>query len=102
MQAVIAWWKQARVHPSIVPEPKSSVQASPSSQLRGHAPAKPVVIARSQVSPVSTARLPQTTVQSLSLFAEHPAGQQPSPSAQAVIGVATQDALHSSARPFRR
>src|SRR5215831_17703928 len=86
-QAVIGWWKQARVQVSSEPAAKSRVHASASSQLRGHAPGAPVVIARSQVSPSSTLPLPQMTRQSLSSSAEQPAGQQPSPSLQALIAV---------------
>jgi len=100
MHAVIAWCEQRRVQASLEPEAKSAVQASPSSQLRGHDPATPVVIPRSQVSPVSTMPLPQTTAQSLSLPDQHPAGQHWSPSAQAVICVATQVALQALAVPL--
>ena len=37
-QAVIGSWAQAREQPSIVPDAKSAVQASPSSQLAAQAP----------------------------------------------------------------
>jgi hypothetical protein len=99
-QPVIGWWTQARVHASVEPDAKSSVHASSSSQVRGHAPAAPAVIARSQVSPASTAPSPQMTAQSLSFPGEQPAGQHWSPPVQAVMGVATQAALHAPALPL--
>ena len=64
----------------------SVVQKSPSSQAAGQAPAEPAAIPVSHVSPGSTTPLPQVDVQSSSVVASAPAGQQPSPSAGAVIG----------------
>ena len=62
----------------------SVVQALPSSQLVGQAPV-PDKIPLSQVSPDSTTPLPQTGVQSVSLVALQPEGQQPSPEVQVVM-----------------
>jgi hypothetical protein len=50
-QAVIVSCWQARVQPATVPEARSTVQASASSQDRAQAPGWPAVIARSQRSP---------------------------------------------------
>ena len=55
------------------------VQALPSVQEVGQEDAG------SQVSPPSTTPLPQVGEQSESVFALHPAGQQPSPEIQVVI-----------------
>jgi hypothetical protein len=89
-----------RVQASAEPEARSVVQASPSSQLRGHAPEMPALTARSQVSPESTMPLPQTTGQSSSFAASHPGGQHWSPFAQVVVSTATQVALQAPAVPF--
>jgi len=101
MQAVISWWTQARVQPWAEPEALSTVQALASSHVLRQAPWWPAVIARSQLSPLSTTPLPQINWQSLSLAVEQPGGQQPSPPAHPVIGMATQAALHFSAVPRR-
>ena len=53
----------------------------PSEQEVGHEDAG------SQVSPPSTTPLPQVGEQSESVFALHPAGQQPSPEIQVIIAV---------------
>jgi hypothetical protein len=53
----------------------------------------------SHVSPLSTTPLPHTGLQSLSLFALPPGGQQPSPFVGAVIGECVQTALHCAALP---
>jgi hypothetical protein len=100
-QPAIGWWMQAREHPSGDPDAKSSVQALPSSQVRGQAPGRPAVIARSQLSLSPTTPSPQMAAQSESVAIVQPVGQQPSPSAQAVIGIATQWALHVAAVPCR-
>jgi len=65
------------------------VQAIESSQEVGQDPA-PDVIPLSQVSPDSTTPLPQTGLQSESVFALHPAGQQPSAATHVVMGVPAQ------------
>ena len=57
------------------------VQALPSLQVVGQ------VDPGSQVSPGSTTPLPQLGEQSESVFALHPAGQQPSPATQVVMVV---------------
>jgi hypothetical protein len=61
--------------------------------------------ATSQVSPLSTAPLPHTAAQSLSLFRlqapEPPPGQHPSPPVQAVIGVFVQATLQLAFDPVR-
>jgi hypothetical protein len=98
-QPVTGWWMQVRVQPSGDPEAKSSVQASASSQVRGQAPGKPAVIARSQLSLLLTTPSPQIAAQSESEAIVQPAGQQPSPPAHPVIGIATQWALQVSTRP---
>src|SRR5262245_31003372 len=100
-QPVTGWWMQVREQPSGDPEAKSSVQALASSQERGQAPGKPAVIARSQLSLLPTTPSPQMPAQSESVAIVQPAGQQPSPFAQAVIGIATQWALQVSTRPCR-
>ncbi len=73
----------------------STVQASPSSQSEGQ------LEGGSQVSPDSTAPLPQLAEQSSSLFALQSAGQQPSPAAQVVIIACVQAASQLSALPVR-
>ena len=62
----------------------SVVQAMPSLQLVGQE-LGPDTIPVSQVSPDSTTPLPQTAVQSVSLVALQPEGQQPSPEVQVVM-----------------
>jgi hypothetical protein len=61
------------------PIDESFVHALPSLQLDGQLP--------SQISPISTAPLPQTGVQSESLLALHPVAQQPSPPVHVVMGL---------------
>jgi hypothetical protein len=48
----------------------------------------------SQTSPVSTTPLPQNGMQLSSLFALHPAAQQPSPAVHVVIGTNVHATLH--------
>jgi len=91
MQPTMGAWVQRRVQLALDPLARSVVQASSSSQVRAQAPGSPAVIARSQASPASTAPSPQTGVQSGSLAAVQPAGQQLSPEVQAVIGTATHE-----------
>ena len=62
-----------------LPVAVSMVQALPSSQLVGQEPGG------SHVSPGSTSALLHVFVQSLSLFASQPPGQQPSPLAHCVM-----------------
>ena len=64
----------------------------------GHAPATPVEMAVSQVSPASTTPLPQREAQSLSLVALQLEGQQRSPPVQLVIAVDSHAAAHVPAR----
>lgn len=99
-QVVIGAWLHDREHPSTEPVAWSNVHASPSSQVRAQAPGAPVVIARSQLSLVSTTPSPQIVGgQSLSSTAVQPDGQHSSPPTHLVTGFATQTALHLSARP---
>ena len=71
------------------------VQASWSSQMVGH------VARGSQVSPASMIPLSQAAIQSESLFASQPLGQQPSPEVHAEIGVFEQSASQVEASPVR-
>jgi len=98
-QAVIGVWLHVREHASTEPDAWSKVHASPSSQVRAHAPAAPAVMARSQFSLASTTPSPQMTGQSLSLSEVQPGAQQPSPLTHAVMGVTTHVAPQLSARP---
>lgn len=98
-QAVSASCWQARVQPATDPDARSTVQASASSQEWAQLPGIPAVIARSHCSPASTTPSPQTTGQSESVVAVQPAGQQPSPPMQRVIGVATQLAVQEAGEP---
>ena len=91
--------EQVRVHASTDPSARSTVHASRSSHERGQAPGLPAVIRRSQLSVPPTTPSPQMTEQSESLDAVQPAGQQPSPEAQPVMGDETHRALHISAAP---
>jgi hypothetical protein len=100
-QAVVRAWLQAREQPSTVPLVQSVVHASPSSHEPAQAPGKPVVIARSQASPALRTPSPQTTGQSPSVAIVHRLGQQPSPEAQDVTGLATQVALHDVETPTK-
>jgi len=69
------------------------MQALPSSQVVGQEEAG------SQVSPGSTTSLPQVGEQSESVTALHPAGQQPSCEAQAVMAVWLQATLQLALLP---
>jgi hypothetical protein len=69
----------------------SLVHTLPSSQAVGQLP--------SHFSPLSTTPLPQTGLQSLSLVAFAPGGQQPSPLAAAVIAGCEQTTLHCTGFP---
>jgi hypothetical protein len=69
------------------------VQSLPSLQVVGQ------VDAGSQVSPGSTTPLPQLGEQSESVFALHPAGQQPSPATQVVMVVKLQATLQLALVP---
>ncbi len=93
MQALIAEFRQTALQLLGLPIRVSWVQASLSSQLCGQSP--------SQVSPESTMSLPQVAEQSLSVAFVQPAGQQPSPSLQPVIGWKMQVALQLFAAPVR-
>jgi hypothetical protein len=94
LQVLIATFVQATSQVATLPVMVSVVQALPSSQL--------VLQFVSQVSPFSTAPLPHEGVQSLSLFALHPAGQHPSPSLQATMGVLEHWKLQVAALPAGR
>jgi hypothetical protein len=72
----------------------SVVHACMSSQFVGHAPA-PATMPVSQTSPGSRMPLPHIAVQSVSVFAFAPLGQQPSPSVGAVMSVCRQTAVHA-------
>ena len=89
--SVICWWLHATLQFSLEPVMVSMVQAVPSLQPSAQSP--------SQVSPVSTAPLPQLAEQSLSVLALQAAGQQPSSSAQAVISAKLQATLQFSGEP---
>jgi hypothetical protein len=90
------WFTQAAVH---VPPFTSVGRTQPCcAQLTGQFPAMAV----SHVSPLSTTPLPQTAAQFTSLFALHPAGQQPSlVELHAVMGVLVQVTLHAALDPLR-
>jgi hypothetical protein len=94
-QAVIAGYVHRAVQSAALPTSTSLVQTFPSSQLVGQLPGG------SQVSPGSTTPLSQRGAQSLSLFALHPAGQQPSPPVQVTTGRWLQVALQVVALPPR-
>jgi len=100
-QATTAKCVHPRVQSWIEPLAMSVVQASASSQVRAQAPGMPAVIARSHCSLASTTPSPHMTKQSVSVAAVQPAGQQWSPSAQAVIGVATQSELQVLGDPTK-
>jgi hypothetical protein len=74
-------WVQTTLQVALPPVIPSVVHGSPSSQEVGH------VDGGSQVSPLSKMPLPQVEGQSASCFCVHPAGQQPSPATQVVMGV---------------
>jgi len=90
-QSLMEVCEHAAVQPAALPVSTSRVQAMESSQLVGQLP--------SQVSPPSTTPLPQLVEQSESLLRWQPAGQQPSPSAQAVTGVFVQRTSQVPAAP---
>jgi len=96
VQAVIGVCPQAALPASALPVRVSVVHGSVSAQLVGHE------AGGSQVSPGSTTPLPQKPLQSSSLAVVQPVAQQPSPSVQAVMGVALQAALQLAALPVRR
>jgi hypothetical protein len=79
-QRVMGWWEQAILQVLALPVSKSMVQAMPSLQEVGQE------AGGSQVSPGSRVPLPQWGEQSSSVALLQPAGQQPSPLAQAVMG----------------
>ena len=81
IQAVMAVWVQATLQVALPPVIWSVVQALLSLQEVGQEDFG------SQVSPFSTTPLPHFGVQSESLLALHPVGQQPSPPIQAVMAV---------------
>jgi len=99
VQAVTSTCVQTREQPASLPDVKSLVHASPSSQVGAQAPGWPAVTPRSQRSPGSRRPSPHTAGQSASVSAVQPAGQQPSPPAQATTGVAAQRALQLVAAP---
>jgi hypothetical protein len=90
--AMGAFW-QATLQVAALPVMVSVVQVFPSLQLVGHDDDG------SQVSPASTAPLPQLAVQSPSLLALHPGAQQPSPDWHVVTGVCWQARLQVAAPP---
>jgi hypothetical protein len=95
LQAVMGVWLQTTLQG--VPPSTSVVQGSLSlGQVVGQGS---VVEFGSQVSPVSTTPLPQTGLQSESLVALHPAGQQPSAPIQAVMATWVQATLQVSLPP---
>jgi len=94
-------WAQPALQLLALPVGESVVQASPSSQLVGHADGG------SQVSPGSSAPSPHVNEQSLSGVtqpaapgAQQAAGQQPSPSTHAVMVLLLQEASHVPADPL--
>ena len=76
------------MHVAELPVIQSVVQTSASAQLTGQLPGG------SQVSPGSTTLLPQLELQSLSLLALQPEGQQPSPPTHETMGLCVQATLH--------
>ena len=95
LQAVMAVWVQAAVQLALLPVSPSTVQALPSLQEARVGQEE----GRSQVSPDSTTPLPHLGVQSESLFALHPAGQQPSPETQVLMAVWLQATLQLALLP---
>jgi hypothetical protein len=86
LQEVIGVFEHATSQVAAFPAAESVVHALPSSQVVGQFP--------SHFSPDSTTPLPQFGLQSLSLFAVAPGGQQWSPAAAAVISGCEQTTLH--------
>jgi hypothetical protein len=103
VQAVIGVFVQATLQLAFDPVRASVVQALPSLHVIPEQTG--VAGATSQVSPLSTAPLPHTAAQSLSLFRlqvpDPPPGQQPSPAMHAVIGVFVQATLQLAFDPVR-
>ena len=93
IQAVMAVWVQATLQVALPPVIWSVVQALLSLQEVGQEDFG------SQVSPFSTTPLPHFGVQSESLLALHPVGQQPSPPIQAVMAVWVQATLQVALPP---
>ena len=88
--------RAVQVPPSIR---RSAVQAIPSAQVRGHAPA-PLTIAVSHDSPPATTPSPQAREQSGSFIVAQPEGQHPSePMEQTVTAFGTQAAEQSPVVP---
>lgn len=83
--------RHVRLHICALPVELFIVHGSPSSHELGQLP--------SQTSPRSMTRFPHTGLQSLSLTALAPGGQQPSPLAGVVICVLEHLALHCAAEP---
>jgi hypothetical protein len=92
-QAVMPAKVQRAVQADAEPDRVSRVQAMPSSQDVGQ------VAGGSQVSPGSSAPLPQVAGQSVSASWSHPDGQHPSPAWQATTGVASQRAVQPAGDP---
>jgi hypothetical protein len=92
-QVLIVVWLQATLQLALLPVIRSMVQALLSLQEVGQEDFG------SQVSPVSTAPLPQVGEQSESVLALHPAGQQPSPETQVLMAVWLQATLQLALLP---
>jgi hypothetical protein len=93
VQAVMGGYEQAALQLAALPVSVSVVHELPSSHEVGQDEGG------SQVSPGSSTPLPQLAGQSLSEFASQPAGQQPSPAVQVVIGVEVHWASQLAALP---
>lgn len=93
VQVVMAVVEHTLVQLALLPLKVSRVQALPSLHEVGQLP--------SQVSPVSTTRLPQTGWQSRSLFALQPLGQHPSPPVHVVIAEKEQARVQLALLPIR-
>ncbi len=92
-QLVMLVWVHATLQLALLPVMRSMVQALPSLQEVGQEDFG------SQVSPGSLTPLPQVGEQSESLFALHPAGQQPSPPTQVVMAEWLQATLQLALLP---
>jgi hypothetical protein len=90
---VMDWCEQARLQLAALPVEVSMVHEFPSLHDAGQLP--------SQVSPISTAMLPQVGEQSLSLFRLQPMGQQPSAFRHWVTACRVQATLQLAALPVR-
>jgi hypothetical protein len=95
VQAVTGSCVHRAEHVAALPVMRSSVQGSVSPQDVGQ------LEGGSQVSPASIVPLPHVVEQSESVAGLHPAGQQPSPALQDVIGAWLQRALQLRALPWR-